>query len=277
MYVKGIEQVGSKIFFFDLDGTLLNSKKTITEKTMDALRKFTDAGNHFCINTGRAIDSAKAVYDGLSLDFKGSYLCGSNGTEIYSVDDNKYLYKTGVPLELVPRILDLADEYGIHCHTYNETHIVSRRDGECMDYYRRVIKTPLIVDEDVMSHISEPPSKMIAIELHDHEKQERFRKALSEMVGDRLTLLYSNPYYMEIFPSEAGKGSAVKRLADILGIPVSDTCAAGDEQNDISMIQAAGLGIAMINGTDIVKENADVITTYDNDHDGLAEFILRAI
>ncbi|MBP3198313.1 MAG: HAD hydrolase family protein, partial [Butyrivibrio sp.] len=49
LYVKGIEQVGSKIFFFDLDGTLLNSKKTITEKTMDALRKFTDAGNHFCI------------------------------------------------------------------------------------------------------------------------------------------------------------------------------------------------------------------------------------
>ena len=263
----------SKIFFFDLDGTLLTKEKKISPKTMEALRAFTDAGNHFCINTGRAIDSAKAVYDGLGLDFKGSFLCGSNGTEIYSVDEQKYVYKTGVPLELVPKILDLSEEYGVHCHTYNEDHIVSRHDGECMEYYRRVIKTPLIVTDDVLKEIHEPPSKMIAIELHDHEKQERFREALQKMVGDKLTLLYSNPYYMEIFPSEAGKGSAVTRLAGILGIPVENTYAAGDEQNDISMIEAAGHGIAMINGTDIVKAAADVITEFDNDHDGLAEFI----
>ena len=266
-----------KIFFFDLDGTLLNKEKKITDKTMEALRAFTEAGNHFCINTGRAIDSARSVYDGLGLDFKGSFLCGSNGTEIYSVDDEKYVFKTGVRLELVPRILDLAKEYDVHCHTYNETHIVSRWNGECMDYYRRVIKTPLIVAEDVMEYIKTPPSKMIAIELHDHEKQERFRMALQEMVGDELTLLYSNPYYMEIFPSIAGKGSAVKRLAEYLDIPMENTYAAGDEQNDISMIEAAGCGIAMINGTDIVKASADEITTLDNNNDGLAEFILRAI
>ena len=269
--------MSKKIFFFDLDGTLLNREKRITPKTMEALKKFTEAGNYFCINTGRAIDSAKAVYTGLELDFKGSFLCGSNGTEIYSVDENRYIFKIGVPLELVPKILDLADEYGVHCHTYNEDHIVSRHNGECMDYYRRVIKTPLIVTEDVLEYIKEPPSKMIAIELHDHDKQERFRMALKDMVGERLTLLYSNPYYMEIFPSEAGKGSAVKRLADLLGVDIRDTYAAGDEQNDLSMIQAAGCGIAMINGTELVKENADVITRFDNNNDGLAEFILGAI
>ena len=269
--------MGKKIFFFDLDGTLLNSEKVITPKTMEALRIFTNAGNHFCINTGRAIDSARAVYDGLGLDFKRSFLAGSNGTQIYSIDEEKYVYKTGVDLELVPKILDLADEYGVHCHTYNETHIVSRHDGECMNYYRRVIKTPLIVTDNVLSELKEPPSKMIAIELHDHDKQERFRKALADMVGDRLTLLYSNPYYMEIFPSVAGKGSVVKRLADYLGIDIKDTYAAGDEQNDISMIEAAGCGIAMINGTDIVKASADVITKLDNNNDGLAEFILGAI
>ena len=269
--------MGRKIFFFDLDGTLLTTDKKISLKTLDALKKFTDAGNFFCINTGRAIDSAKAVYDGLGLDFKGSFLCGSNGTEIYSVDEDRYVFKIGVPLELVPRILDLAEEYDVHCHTYNEDHIVSRHDNECMKYYRRVIKTPLIVTDDVMAYLKQPPSKMIAIELHDREKQERFRAALQKMVGDRLTLLYSNPNYMEIFPSEAGKGSAVKRLAEILGVDEKNTYAAGDEQNDISMIEAAGCGIAMINGTDMVKESADVITRFDNDHDGLAEFILRAI
>ena len=269
--------MGKKIFFFDLDGTLLNSKKLVTDKTMEALRKFSDAGNYFSINTGRAIESAKAVYDGLELKLKGSFLCGSNGTQIYSVDEEKFLYKTGVELSLVPKILDLAAEYDMHCHTYNEDHIVSRWNGECMDYYRRVIKTPLIVTDNEMEYLSEPPSKMIAIELHDHDKQERFRKALQEMVGDKLTLLYSNPYYMEIFPSWAGKGSAVKRLAGILGVDIRDTYAAGDEQNDISMIQAAGHGIAMINGTDAVKAAANEVTRFDNDHDGLAEFILGAL
>ncbi len=268
---------GKKIFFFDLDGTLLNKEKRITPVTMEALRTFTDAGNFFCINTGRAIDSAKAVYEGLRLDFKGSFLCGSNGTEIYSVDRGEYVYKTGVPMELVEKILDLSEEYDVHCHTYNEGNIISRRNGECMEYYRRVIKTPLIVTDDVMQYITEPPSKMIAIELHDHDKQERFRLALKEMVGEKITLLYSNPYYMEIFPSEAGKGSAVKRLADILGVDIKDTYAAGDEQNDISMLQAAGCGIAMANATDLVKENADLITSLDNDHDGLAEYILKAM
>ncbi len=272
-----MDNSNKRIFFFDLDGTLLTKDKKISDKTMDALKKFTDAGNFFCINTGRAIDSARAVYDGLGLDFRGSFLCGSNGTEIFSIDENKYVYKTGVPLELVPRIIKLADEYDVHCHTYNETHIVSTKNGECMEYYRRVIKTPLIVTDDVMKEISSPPSKMIAIELHDHAKQERFRLALQEMVGDKLTLLYSNPYYMEIFPSDAGKGSAVKRLADYLGVPIKNTYAAGDEQNDISMIEAAGCGIAMINGTDLVKKSADVITELDNDHDGLADYILNAI
>ncbi|MCR5669949.1 MAG: Cof-type HAD-IIB family hydrolase [Butyrivibrio sp.] len=269
--------MGKKIFFFDLDGTLLTSEKKITSRTLKALKAFTDAGNFFCINTGRAIDSALCVYNELKLDFKGSFLCGSNGTEIYSVDEGKYVYKTGVPLQLVPKILDLAEEYDVHCHTYNEDHIVSRHDNECMKYYRRVIKTPLLITNDVLKDVTSPPSKMIAIELHDHEKQERFRKALAEMVGDKLTLLYSNPYYMEIFPSDAGKGSAVKRLADILGVDIKDTFAAGDEQNDISMIEAAGCGIAMKNATDIVKKIADVITTEDNDHDGLAPFIEKAI
>ncbi|WP_026653199.1 Cof-type HAD-IIB family hydrolase [Butyrivibrio proteoclasticus] len=268
---------GSKIFFFDLDGTLLTSEKKISDKTMDALKKFTDAGNFFCINTGRAIDSAKAVYTGLGLDFKGSFLCGSNGTEIYSVDEKKYIYKTGVPLDLVPKIFEISKRTGIHCHTYSEDSIISPYNGECMDYYRRVIKTPLIVTEDVLSYIKEPPSKMIAIELHDHDKHEAFRREVEEMAGGRLTLLYSNPYYLEIFPSDAGKGSAVKRLADFLGIPVENTYAAGDEENDISMIEAAGCGIAMINGTDKVKSIADVITTDDNNNDGLAPFLLNAI
>ena len=264
-----------KIFFFDLDGTLLTTKKDISPRTMDALKKFTDAGNYFCINTGRAIDSAKAVYRGLGLNFKGSFYYDKPLRR--AVFEEKYVYKTGVPLELVPVIMDMAKEHDMHCHTYNDTHIVTAMNGECMEYYRRVIKTPLLVTDDVVKELTSPPPKMIAIELHDKVKQENFRKALDEVVGDKLTLLYSSPYYLEIFPKEAGKGNAVKRLADILGVPIENTYAAGDEENDISMLEAAGVGVAMLNAKDAVKKVSDVVTSYDNDHDGLADIILGAI
>ena len=97
--------------------------------------------------------------------------------------------------------------------------------------------------------------------------------AAEDAFGDRLKLMYSNPYYLELIPKQSGKGEAMIRLCEHLGIPVRNSIAAGDGDNDISMIQAAGLGIAMINAPDSVKSAADVITEYDNDHDGLAEYL----
>ena len=89
--------------------------------------------------------------------------------------------------------------------------------------------------------------------------------------------MYSSPYYLEIFPKEAGKGSAVKKLAEILGVPIGNTYAAGDEENDISMLEAAGVGVAMLNAKDAVKKVCDIVTKEDNDNDGLADIILGAI
>lgn len=90
-------------------------------------------------------------------------------------------------------------------------------------------------------------------------------------------MIYSNPYYLELFPSCAGKGTAVKKLCEILGISPYFSVAAGDAQNDISMIEAAGMGIAMINGSEDIKMAATTITAYDNDHDGLAHALADLI
>ena len=269
--------MSKKIFFFDLDGTLLNSQKKISEKTMEALKRFTDAGNYFAISTGRAIDSAMDVQKELGLYFKGTFLIGYNGGQIYDCAKNELIYRAEIPFDLVKRCFELAKKHDVHIHTYTDNHIITPDDGECMVYYRRVIKTPMIVTDDILSELKFGPSKCIAIELHDHDKMENFRKEVSEIAPDKLSVMYSNAFYLEIFPKEAGKGSAVVRLCDHLNIPIENSLAAGDEQNDISMIQAAGTGIAMLNATDAVKKIADVITDADNDHDGLAPFIKGAI
>ncbi|MBE5842864.1 MAG: HAD family phosphatase [Butyrivibrio sp.] len=267
----------NKIFFTDLDGTLLTKEKKVSPATMDALIKFTDAGNHFAISTGRALDSAKAVQEENNLFFPGSYLIAFNGSEIYDCDAKKDVFRTGVPFDLVPKIFKMAKEYGIHCHTYNDNNLISPAEDEELAFYRRVIKTPYIITDDICSELPDVPCKIIGIELHDRSRIDRFKEAVENQYGDRLTLLYSSPFYLEIFNKEAGKGSAVKRLADYLGTPVSETIAAGDEENDISMIKAAGLGVAMINATDDVKAIADIITQSDNNNDGLAPILLNAL
>ena len=90
-------------------------------------------------------------------------------------------------------------------------------------------------------------------------------------------MLYSSSYYLEFFPAASGKGAAVKTLCRLLGIDPHFSVAAGDAQNDLSMIEAAGMGIAMINGCNDVKMAATTITAYDNDHDGLAHALVDLI
>ena len=117
--------------------------------------------------------------------------------------------------------------------------------------------------------------KIICIELYDHDKQERFRTAVQERFGDIIDTMYSSPVYLELIPKGYGKGTAVKELSKLLDVPIERTIAAGDAENDNSMLIAAGLGIAMCNGSESTKASADVITTLDNNHDGLVEFFDR--
>ena len=125
-----------------------------------------------------------------------------------------------------------------------------------------------------MPYVDVPPCKIICIEMHDHEKQDRFRRAVLEKYSDILDSMYSNDYYLELIPKNSGKGNALIRLRDILGIKPENVIAAGDGENDISMIKAAGVGVAMLNAPENVQAIADVVTTADNNHDGLAPILL---
>ena len=112
---------------------------------------------------------------------------------------------------------------------------------------------------------------MLAISLEDTRKLEAFRQSITSWAENKVRTIYSNHMYLELFDWDAGKGNAVRFLCDYFHVPLSDAYAAGDADNDISMLTAAGTGIAMQNASDNVKQKADVITSLDNDHDGLAK------
>lgn len=147
-----------------------------------------------------------------------------------------------------------------------------------LHYYQHAIKTPLIISENLADDLSQEPCKCLAIELKDLQKLEDFRLSLlpwAEKEG--ISMIYSNPNYLEFIPEISGKGTAVKTLCEILDIHPYFSLAAGDAQNDMSMIEAAGIGIAMINGSEDVKFAATVVTHEDNDHDGLARTLIDFI
>ena len=263
------------IFFSDLDDTLLTTKKEVSPKTYEALKAFVDKGNIFVICTGRGLDSALKVQKKYGLDFPHSFIAAYNGCQIYDCDEKKTIFKVGLELPVVKDIFDCADENGIYVHTYNDDYILTSKNDEEIQDYRSKVSTSVLFCQDPTVYLPDPPCKVICIELHDHEKQEHFRKVISEKYREELDTMYSSPYYLELIPKGYGKGTAVKELAEHLSIPIENTIAAGDAENDNSMLIAAGLGIAMLNATESTKKAADVITADDCDHDGLVPFLMK--
>ena len=261
------------IFFTDLDGTLLNDEKKITQKTYDALKKWCESGHKLVLCSGRALDSILHVKETLNLDFPNIYLVGCNGGEIFDCSNKKLLLRRTISPDNVLKIFSIAESFDIHIQTYTETHIITKKGGDELAYYKRAIHTPAIITSDILEHLTTEPCKCLAIELKDLERFESFRLALTQELGKELAVIYSNANYIEVFPAESGKGSAVHWLCNHLNLPVENSLAAGDELNDLSMIQAAGCGIAMCNGRCEVKTSADLVTAFDNNHDGLAEIL----
>ncbi len=261
------------IFFSDLDGTLLTDKKEITPRTKKAIDTFVAAGNRFIISTGRPLQSALDTQKRLGLTYPGNYVSAYNGALIYDSAAGKTLYETGIALDLIQPALEIADACHVHIQAYQDRYIICRNYNADLQYYRDHISMPAIITDDMLSELSSPPWKLMAIDVESRSRLETFHSRLTEELGAYMKPVFSGPHYVDIFPVNAGKGKSLIQLCRLLQIPVENSVAAGDEENDIPMIEAAGCGICMCNGKDEVKKIADVITQDDNNHDGLVPFL----
>ncbi len=266
-----------KLLFTDLDGTLLNNKSQVSPGTKAFLDEFLHAGNKLILSSGRPLLSVLEVKEKAGLTQSGIFLTCSNGTQIYDCDRSRSILEKRLPLSYISYLQDQAMQFHLHIQTYRSDAIVSPAEDAEVTYYRQKIHLPLVVSPVLRDALTEGPFKMLAISLDDPEKLESFRQSISAWSENRIRTIYSNHMYLELFDWDAGKGNAVRFLCDYFHVPLSDAYAAGDADNDISMITAAGTGIAMQNATDRVKQQADVITDLDNEHDGLADTMRRLL
>lgn len=260
-----------KLLFTDLDGTLLNNESLISPDTKAFLDAFLQAGNKLILASGRPLLSILEVKEKAGLTQSGIFLTCNNGTQIYDCDRSCSIMEKRLPLSFVSYLQSQADKYNLHIQTYRKDAIVSPAEDAEVTYYRRKIHLPLIVSPALRDALTEGPFKMLAISLDDFARLEAFRQSICAWAENKVRTIYSNHMYLELFDWNAGKGNAVRFLCDYFNVPLSDAYAAGDAENDISMITAAGTGIAMQNAPDNVKQKADIITRLDNNHDGLAD------
>ena len=268
--------MNTKIFFADLDGTLLNDNKKITPLTYATLKKWTDKGNKLVLCSGRALDSVINVRETLGLsDFSNMYLIGYNGGEIYDCTTKTLLNRVALSFDTAKKCFEIAKKHNIHIQTFSDTHIITEKEDDELIFYKKAVHTPVIFTDDFMPYLDKEPCKCLAISLHDKELMKTFSQTIADELRDEVTVMTSTPHYIEMFPVTSGKGFSVKWLCKYLNIPLENALAAGDEMNDISMIEAAGIGIAMRNGRDFVKKIANVITDTDNNNDGLVPILKK--
>ncbi|HUM83727.1 MAG TPA: Cof-type HAD-IIB family hydrolase [Lachnospiraceae bacterium] len=262
-----------KILFMDLDNTLLDSNKKISEENYSAIRRALEGGNSIVICTGRPLCATTAQIEKLQLNKEGCYAICFNGGLVYDCYKKESIFKMSLNMDDVKTIFQKADEAGIHCQTYDSEDLLVKNEDPETEFYARTCQISYRVDPGIPDSLKEDPVKVLLIDLNDHGKLERFRNCLEAWARGRVSIFFSNDYYLEIVKEGISKGSAILWLCKYLNVPVENTVSAGDSENDIPMIETAGIGCAMANATPACKEAADYITEKDCDHSGLAEII----
>lgn len=267
----------SKLLCVDLDGTLLDDNKNIGEGNLTAINNMLSRGHQFAIVTGRPLKSALMVARDNNLMREGSYIATFNGGQIYDCSKECVISEERMPMEYAQYVFRAAGEAGLHVHTYNDTHVICARESEELAFYLKNTRLEAIINVDPLSILEKPPVKIIVMSTKGREVLEPFRDNLASWSDGKLSSIFSHPTLLEYSSPAISKGNAVRMLAELCNVDMADTIACGDEENDLSMIEAAGLGVAMINATKAVKNVAGYITENNNNNNGIAEVIEKFV
>lgn len=172
------------------------------------------------------------------LLFPDTVIIAANGNEVYDCDTKTFLMRKSVPIEIAEDIISMAQEESLYLHSYSDTCVVAPKDGVEVKHYCSRTGMEYQVSDDLLKTIGHAPCKLLAIDMENHGRLEAFRSRIQEKYGDKISAIFSNPIYLEIFDKTAGKGNAVRFVCEHFQIPLSNSVAAGDAENDI--FHAAG-------------------------------------
>lgn len=264
-----------QILALDLDGTLTNSKKEITQPTLEALIEIQEAGKKVVLASGRPTQGVMPLAEQLHLEDYGSYILSFNGGRITDCRTKQVIYNKIFPVDCAEDVYNIVMKYadsGIDLLTYTSENILSAiKPNQYTELESRINQMPIIdASKNFLDVIPDDPNKFLVT--GDPKVLDTLRKEMIEHFHSYLSVYCSDPFFLELMPTGIDKAHSLLKLLTSIGLTADQMICCGDGYNDLTMIETAGLGVAMANAQPAVRETADYITK-SNDEDGVLHVI----
>jgi len=252
-----------------MDGTLLNSNSAITERTRKAILAAMEKGVLFVPSTGRPFMGLKRYL----VDFEGDLpLILFNGAMAITAKSNRVLYSQGLDFACAEVVFARGVEKGYPVIAWAGEVLFVNCENEETSIYQRITGAEVHVVSDMEPMRELGVTKMLWI--IPPEDAKRLENEMLGILGDRINCHTSMPYLLEFVDAKASKGRALAAIGAAYGIDASEMIAVGDGYNDVSMLEYAGLGVAMGNAPEDIKNICQAVTLSNNE-DGVARVIER--
>ena len=261
-----------KFLAFDLDGTLLTTDKTISPRTREVLIAFQRAGGTVAIASARPAVGTAAYSRMLRLADYHGLVIAYNGAQIVDQTNQQVLFEKTMNPDIAKAFIQNAEAFPVSVLVDDgRRYYTNDPDGYQVEHQRAVIGIPIEKHVPLADFVDFPLCKILVMGRGD--VLDRCTREITAPFADVFDFFRVGEYYLEVTFKSFSKASGLKALENQLGISRTQMIAFGDSQNDAGMLAYAGIGVAMKNGEASAKAAADVVTAYDNDHDGIAHFL----
>lgn len=268
-----MRKINYQLIISDFDGTLVNEDGTITAKNKEAIANYRKNGGKFAISTGRLPKGILSRAKELGL--QGAVSC-CQGSIILDIQSQEILYNDSIPNDVSIQICEKLESMGVHVHAYDLWECFCNKDDDALKLYERLTQTKanLIMDKPLSQFIKETGLRSYKfLAMVDPKDSAAIIEELSKETFEGCCVTKSGDFLVEVINARNSKGTAVQFLSEYYDVPIEKTIGVGDQWNDIPMIQAAGLGVAVKNADEKLKEQANVVLDYTNEESAVGELI----
>ncbi len=261
--------MGYRLLASDIDGTLITSDNELTKGTFSAIEELKKQGKFFTLSTGRPV---MGISKYVHLISPGIPVISYNGAMIIRPDNGEIVFERGVPDDSAREIITKGLDKGTIVIVWAKNRLFCSTMNEQVIGYSRITGEKVNIIDDIDKVLELGVTKCIWLD--SAEKVLEYRQELSKAPIKGIDFCTSTPNILEFVCEGVSKGEGLRKICEYCGVDISEAIAAGDELNDMSMIKAAGLGVAMGNAHSDIKAAAGYITE-TNDENGLAAMIKK--
>lgn len=257
----------------DLDGTLTNHDKVVTPRTRQALLKAQEQGAIIILASGRPTYGIVPVAECLELEKRGGYILSYNGGNIVNAKTGEKLFSQFLPDAVIPILYKYAREHRYALLGYAGNEIITEMpDDPYVKEESRINKMNIRKVDNLLETLEPHPTKLLMT--GDPTDMLKAEEELVEILGEKMDIFRSAPFFLELVPKGIDKAQSLLRLLSKINLTPADLMAFGDGYNDLSMLKLAGVGVAMANAAPEVRADADYVTL-SNEEDGVAAALLH--